>query len=157
MKKNSSKPTFSTVSKRALVRSMMPNRLLRWCRRVRIVANRNPRRTVAILLAGVALNVGLVIYLSEQTKQQPFSYSSISPIKLVGRDWDTMNMRAADIPFTWKNFQVISALKDSLEYLMGKTQRSEADTLLFIRIFEKYARLDPAFAKAIVKKPSRLP
>jgi hypothetical protein len=68
-----------------------------------------------------------------------------------------MNMRAADIPFTWKNFQVISALKDSLEYLMGKTQRSEADTLLFIRIFEKYARLDPAFAKAIVKKPSRLP
>jgi hypothetical protein len=66
-------------------------------------------------------------------------------------------MRAADIPFTWKNFQEIRALKDSLEYLMGKTQRSEADTLLFIRIFEKYARLDPAFAKAIVKKPPRQP
>jgi hypothetical protein len=151
MKKNSSKPTFSTVSKRALVRSMMPNGLLRWCRRVRIAANRNPRRTVAILLAGVALNVGLVIYVSEQSKQQPFSYSSISPIKLVGRQWDTVSMRAADIPFTWKNFQEISSLKDSLEYLMRKTERNAEDTLLFIRIFEKYARLDPSFAKAVIK------
>jgi hypothetical protein len=151
MKKSSSKPTATGLSKREILRSMMPSRLLRWCQRMRMNANRHPRKTVAILLAGVTFNVGMVIYLSETTRQQPFSYTSISPGKVVGREWETVNGRAADIPFTWKNFQQISALKDSLEYLMRKTDRNAEDTLLFIRIFERYAQLDPAFAKAVWK------
>jgi hypothetical protein len=118
---------------------------------MRIIANRHPRKTVAILLAGVAFNVAIVIYLSETTRQQPFSYTSITPGKIVAKEWETVNGRAADIPFTWKNFQQISELKDSLEYLMRKTDRNAEDTLLFIRIFERYAQLDPAFAKAVWK------
>lgn len=152
MKRNSSSTAPTPLSRKGMLRSMMPNRLLRWCRRVRIVANRHPRRTVAVLLAGVAMNVSMVIYLSEKTRQQPFSYATISPMKVIGRDWDTVSLHAAKIPFTWKNYIEVSSLKDSLEYLMRKTQRNAEDTLLFIRIFEKYAHLDPAFAKAVMKE-----
>lgn len=134
-----------------MLRSMIPSRLLRWCRRVRIVANRYPRRTVAVLLAGVAMNVGMVVYLSEKTRQQSFSYSTINPMRVMDRDWDTVSLKATEIPFTWKNYMEISSLKDSLEYLMRKTERNAEDTLLFIRIFEKYAGLDPAFARAVMK------
>lgn len=151
MKKSSSNTARKSMSRKVMLRSMIPNRLLRWCRRVRIVANRHPRRTVAILLAGVTINVGMVVYLSEKTRQQPFSYTTISPKNVMGRDWDTVSLRAAEIPFTWKNYTEISSLKDSLEYLMRKTERNAEDTLLFIRIFEKYAGLDPAFAKAVMK------
>ena len=148
MKKSSSKPTESTLSKRAIMRLMMPVRLLQWCQRVREMANAHPRKTVAIILAAVSLNVGMVIYLSEKTRREPFSYTTISPVKVVGNDWGKVNLQAADIPFTWKNYQQVSALKDSLEYLMGKANRNKEDTLLFIRIFERYAELDPAFAES---------
>lgn len=152
MKKSSSNTARKSMSKKVMLRSMMPNRLLRWCRRVRIIANRHPRRTVVVLLASVTINVGMVVYLSEKTRQQPFSYATISPMKVMGRDWDTVSLRAEEIPFTWKNYMEISSLKDSLEYLMRKTERNAEDTLLFIRIFEKYAGLDPAFANAVMKE-----
>ena len=159
MKKSSSKPTVPPLSKREILGSMMPNRLLRWCQRVHNIANGHPRKTVAIILVGVSLNVGMLIYVSERSRRAPFSYTSMSPVKLVSRQWDTVTLQAGDIPFTWKNYQQITALKDSLEYLMGKTDRNAEDTLLFIRIFERYAALDPAFNQALkrwsMRKPGR--
>jgi|GWRWMinimDraft_13_1066021.scaffolds.fasta_scaffold12920_2 hypothetical protein len=152
MKKSSSDTTARQLSKETIIHMIMPVRLRKWCHRVREIANANPRKTVAIILAGVALNVGMVIYLSEKSRQQPFSYTNLSPAKVVGRDWEKVNLQAADIPFTWKNYQQITALKDSLEYLMGKANRNKEDTLLFIRIFERYAELDPAFAKALMRE-----
>lgn len=152
MKKSSSDPTVRPLSKETIMRIILPVRLRQWCQRVREIANAHPRKTVAIILAAVSLNVSLVIYLSEKTRQQPFSYTNLSPAKVVNRQWEKVNLQAADIPFTWKNYQQISALKDSLEYLMGKANRNKEDTLLFIRIFERYAELDPAFAKALMRE-----
>lgn len=152
MKKNSSEPTARQLSKETIIRMIMPVKLRQWCQRVRDIANAHPRKTVAIILAAVSLNVGMVIFLSEKTRQQPFSYTNLSPAKVVGRDWEKVNLQAVDIPFTWKNYQQVSALKDSLEYLMGKANRNKEDTLLFIRIFERYAELDPAFAKALMRE-----
>lgn len=151
MRKSSSKSTATPFSKRDILRSILPNGVLRWCLRMRMVANRRPRKTVGVILSLVSLNVAFVFYLSEKSRQQAFSYTSISPGKLVGQQIKALNVQAGDIPFTWKNYQQVSALKDSLEYLMNKTNRNAEDTLLFIRIFERYARLDPAFAKAILK------
>ena len=47
------------------------------------------------------------------------------------------------------------SIRDSLELLRTKGFRSREDTLLFLRIMERYARLDTAFARQLADAQGR--
>jgi hypothetical protein len=132
------------------LRNLLPSSLSRQLNILREKANRRPGMAAGILVAVATANLLLLVIVSERSRQQPLSYRSLNPIRrVVG---DRQLPRAAEIPFTLHNFLEVRAMKDSLATLMGKTSRTREDTLLFIRILERYARLDTAFATQLHRK-----
>ena len=134
---------------------MLPSAVLNRLRSLREAANRRPKAAVAILLTATSLNFGLLMLVSEHGRQQAFSYQSLNPLAPRITGARPSSQTAAQIPFTLQNFLEVRALKDSLTQLMGKQGRSREDTLLFIRILERYARLDTAFARSLSDRQYR--
>jgi hypothetical protein len=107
------------------------------------------------LLTATTLNFGVLMLVSEHGRQQAFSYQSLNPLTSRNTGARPSGQTAAQIPFTLHNFLEVRVLKDSLTQLMGKQGRSREDTLLFIRILERYARLDTAFARSLSDRQHR--
>ena len=157
MKKNSSdrRHHHRRTSPASLLKAMLPSAVLHRLRSLREAANRRPKAAVAILLTATSLNFGLLMLVSEHGRQQAFSYQSLNPLAPRITGARPSSQTAAQIPFTLQNFLEVRALKDSLTQLMGKQGRSREDTLLFIRILERYARLDTAFARSLSDRQHR--
>ncbi len=152
MKRNFFKRMALQSSFAARIKHVLPTSMRQRLKRLREQANSRPRLAVGIMLTVAALNLVLLVVVSEKSRQQPLSYRALNPVDRVIPNEQAFAASAPDIPFTLRNFLQVQAMKDSLALLMGKSQRSMEDTLLFIRILERYARLDTAFARQLYHK-----
>ena len=55
------------------------------------------------------------------------------------------------IPYSLRNFMEMRSIRDSLELLRAGGFRTRQDTLLFLRILGRYARLDTSFARQLAR------
>ena len=56
------------------------------------------------------------------------------------------------IPYSIRNFLEMRSIRDSLELLRAGGFRTRQDTLLFLRILGRYARLDTSFARQLARE-----
>jgi hypothetical protein len=109
----------------------------------------NPRRVLTGMFAFVIINIGILFFFTGQYKASSFHYTDLK----LKHDGSAKVDEAPDIPFTWDNYSKMSAIKDTLEYLMNKPQLSRADTLTFMRIADQIEKLDPDFVNKIKQQP----
>ncbi|MGE9310884.1 hypothetical protein ACLOAU_04540 [Niabella sp. CJ426] len=128
------------------VHRIYPNANSKWAR-FRAIVNKRPKRTVAILMSIVLINVLLLFSFTDHFK--PLSIVELST-KMRHREPD--QIPSMGIPFTLENYRMMSAIQDTLAYLASKQARSAADTLIMLRLFERIEKIDPGFFKAIDQK-----
>jgi len=128
------------------VHRIYPNANGKWAR-FRALANRRPKRTVAILMSIVFINVILLLSFTNHFK--PLSIVELST-KMRYQEPD--QIPSMGIPFTLENYRMMSAIQDTLAYLASKPERSAADTLIMLRLFERIEKIDPDFFKVIDEK-----
>jgi hypothetical protein len=104
----------------------------------------NPRRVLIYMFAVLIVNTGILFFFTRQYKASSFHYANLR----LRHDGVTSN-EVPDIPFTWSNYTTLTAIKDTLEYLMNKPQLSKQDTLTFIRIATAIEKLDPDFVQRL--------
>lgn len=112
--------------------------------KVRVYAERHPRRTIAGMLLFALLNFGLMLYISNREPKKPFLPSILEG----GKKTIPLQQGTEDAggpAFSLGNYMQVARLKDSLDMLMAKKTLTHADTLMALRIFEAYSRLDPSF------------
>ena len=105
----------------------------------------NPRRVLIFMFTIVIFNTGVLFFFTRQYKASSFHYADLK----LKHDGTAKTNEAPDIPFTWDNYSKMNSIKDTLEYLMSKTQLSREDTLIFMRIASAIEKLDPDFVKKI--------
>jgi len=132
----------------------LPSRLRRGLSRMRALANRHPRRSAALLLSALALQTTLVFLGPDPAPALSARYRALlRPAAAVPPSGD--RPAAAAIPFTLSNYRAVRDLLDTLEYLRARPVHSRDDTLRFLRVLERYARLDTAFAGAVARSGAR--
>ena len=119
------------------------SRLSAW----RQLANRHPKRSVAVLLSALLLQTALAFLWHPASPQAASEYHRLGAALPSPPSGDRPLMPS--IPFTLGNYREVRALLDTLEYLRARPNHSRADTLLFLRVLERYARLDTAFARSL--------
>jgi hypothetical protein len=130
----------------------------RWRQRLvhlRDLANRHPRRSAAILLTTLALQAALVFFWQPSVSATSLDYTQLRAAVPISPSGARPGM--PPIPFTIGNYREVRALLDTLEYLRSRPGHSRSDTLLFLRIMERYARLDTAFARSLRSADRSLP
>lgn len=116
-------------------------------RKLRQWTQKHPLASLSIMFTIVILNVG-VLYFFTNT----FSTVSLN-IKSVKQNVmdSTGNVNDMGIPFSFKNYREMLSIRDSLEYLITKPNRTASDTALAMRLFKKMETLDPEFFNKIKK------
>jgi hypothetical protein len=109
----------------------------------------NPRRVLTGMFTFVIINIGVLFFFTRQYKASSFHYTDLK----LKHDGSAKVDAAPEIPFTWDNYSKMSAIKDTLEYLMNKQRLSREDTLTFMRIADQIEKLDPDFVKKIKQQP----
>jgi len=125
----------------------VPSRWRASLSRLRALANRHPRRSVALLLGILGLHTALAFLWTPSGPRASALYGTLprsgaSPPS-GGRPGQ------ASIPYTISNYLAVRELLETLEYLRSRPVHSRADTLRFLRLVERYARLDTAFARQL--------
>jgi hypothetical protein len=104
----------------------------------------NPKRTLLILLFAATANfVVLLIVVNHRPK--PTISLAYQKTKMVLFTSDP------GVNFSVSNYFTLKDLKDSLELIMHKQKMTSDDTLLFIRIYRQYAKIDPVFFSQLNK------
>lgn len=136
---------FKLKTKEAIVR-IYPGASGKWAR-FRTLINKRPKRTVAILMSIVFINVFLLLSFTDHFK--PISLVELST-KMGYQKPD--QIPSMGIPFTLENYRTMTAIQDTLAYLATKPTRSAEDTLIMLRLFERIEKIDPGFFKVIDEK-----
>ncbi len=112
--------------------------------RLRALANRHPRRSAALLLALLALHCVAVFLWTPSAAPTP-GYGQLF------RNGPSSGDRPAPagIPFSLGHYLEVRDLLDTLAYLRARPFHTRADTLRFLRVLERYARLDTALARRL--------
>lgn len=107
-------------------------------------AKKHPKRTFAIMIAIIIANMALLFFFTDDLnfennhKGFDFNFSEIIP-----KFKDPLPQNQVD--FSWKNFWTVKKIKDSMEYIMNKKHLSRQDTLLFIRLSERFSKVDNGY------------
>lgn len=113
--------------------------------RFRRWTQKHPVSSLAIMFTIVLLNVAALFAFTDSFKSVSFSYKTIkSNLKDDGKSINDMG-----IPFTFKNYQEMISIQDTLQYLANKPNRTASDTAILMRLFDKMAKLDPQFFNKI--------
>jgi hypothetical protein len=116
----------------------------RFYQSIKALAERNPKITVIAMLAFATINVVIMFYIVNTAPPLP-----LIPKNIGKAITDNNTGRSEPVSFNFSNFMKISKLKDSMDYLMKQPHLSKKDSLLFIRICDEYAKLDPTFFKQV--------
>ena len=137
----------------ALLPAPVVDRLMR----LRATANRRPKTTATLLLAFALVNFALLLMTGASNGTRAFEYPWKGRRSVEGMFKDKVldQGHAPSIPYSLRNFLAMRSIRDSLELLRTKGFRSREDTLLFLRIMERYASLDTAFARQVAEAQSR--
>ena len=137
--------------------ALLPTPVVERLKTIRSAANQRPRLTAAILLAFAVVNFGLLLLTGSADRARAFDYPWKGRQSVDGMFKDKVSDQgqAPSIPYSLRNFLAMRSIRDSLELLRTKGFRSREDTLLFLRIMERYARLDTAFARQVAEAQSR--
>ncbi|HEX8355866.1 MAG TPA: hypothetical protein VF610_00555, partial [Segetibacter sp.] len=112
----------------------------RYYEKLQLFARKNPRRTATGMLVFASLNFVLMVYMVNRKPAAP-----LVP-KELGKSIAEFNKKESSAaPFTISNYMKITKLKDSLDYLIKLPKLTKSDSLLFVRICDEYAKLDPTF------------
>jgi hypothetical protein len=118
---------------------------------LRAAANRRPRLTAALLLTFALANFALLL-LSGSRTSKVFDYpwdASQSEGRML--EDHASSRHSPPIPYSLRNFMEMRSIRDSLELLREGGFRTRQDTLLFLRILGRYARLDTSFARQMAR------
>jgi hypothetical protein len=131
--------------------ALLPDPLQERLKALRAEANAKPRLTAALLLAFAIANFGLLM-LSGSRTSKAFDY----PWNASQTEGRMLNDHASSkqstpIPYSLRNFMEMRSIRDSLELLRAGGFRTRQDTLLFLRILGRYARLDTSFARQLAR------
>jgi len=108
--------------------------------KLRVFSEQHPKWTIAGMLIFALLNFGLMVYINNREPAKPFLPSILEEGK------KAIPLEQGSGPsFSIGNYMQVARLKDSLDMLMAKKTLTHADTLMALRIFEAYSRLDPSF------------
>lgn len=116
----------------------------RYYERIKILAEKSPKKTAILMLLFAFVNVVLMLYIV-YTKP-PISLIPKNITKAISITNERENNTAA---FSLSNYLKISKLKDSLDYLMKLPTLTKSDSLLFIRICDQYTKFDPTFFRQV--------
>jgi hypothetical protein len=109
---------------------------------------RHPYYSLTGMFLILCLNLSAVIYYSHKPGEKE-TISTKNAIHLVKKE---VTDGVPSIPFSIRNIITVKHIRDSLQYLMAKEKKSHDDTLLFIRLMTRYAKLDTSFNRLINKK-----
>lgn len=111
--------------------------------RLKAFSRQHPKRTLVAMMLFTLLNFGVMLYVTNRKDAKPFLPSILeSGKKSIPLQQENGSAGPA---FSLGNYMQIARLKDSLDMLMAKKTLTHADTLMALRIFEAYSRLDPSF------------
>lgn len=111
---------------------------------------KKPYRSLVWMIAVAVANLLVLIFMSyKKTPVEP-CFSKINFTKLKSDALPAS--QTTGVAFTFENFFEMKRMKDSLDYLLSKKPLSKNDTLLFIRICQKYSKLDPHFKQKILNR-----
>ncbi len=118
---------------------------------LRAAANAKPRLTAGLLLAFALVNFALLLITGSRTSKA-FDY----PWNASQTEGRMLNDHASSkqsppIPYSLRNFMEMRSIRDSLELLRLNGFRTRQDTLLFLRILGRYARLDTSFVRQMTR------
>lgn len=105
------------------------------------LVNKKPRHSLFWMFLIVVTNICLLFYFNK-FQTSGFSYSSIHAPFSNAIDSLGSNMGVA---FSWENYRKMTAIQDTLNLLMSKPQKSSEDSLVFIRLCDQIAKVDPVF------------
>ena len=118
---------------------------------LRAAANRRPRLTAALLLAFALFNFALLMLTGSRTSKAfdyPWNASQMEGRMLEDH---ASSRHSPPIPYSLRNFMEMRSIRDSLELLRAGGFRTRQDTLMFLRILGRYARLDSSFARQLAR------
>ncbi len=105
----------------------------------------HPLASLTIMFTIVILNVGFLYFFTNTFS--PVSLDLKSVKQKITDSLGTVNDMG--IPFSFKNYREMLSIRDSLEYLITKPNRTASDTALAMRLFKKMETLDPGFFNRI--------
>ena len=105
---------------------------------------RRPKKTMLILLSIATANFAILLFIVNHSKK-PTIGLAYQKTKMA------LFTSSPGVDFSISNYMKLKDLKDSLELVMHKQTMTREDTLLFIRIYEQYEKIDPDFSKQLNK------
>jgi hypothetical protein len=131
--------------------ALLPAPLQGRLKALRAAANRRPKLTAALLLAFSLANFALLLLTGSRTSKA-FDYPW-NETQAEGRMMDdhASSKHSPPIPYSLRNFLEMRSIRDSLELLRAGGFHTRQDTLLFLRILGRYARLDTSFARQLAR------
>lgn len=112
-------------------------------KKIKTFSEQHPKQTLVAMMLFALLNFGVMLYLTGRRGAKPFLPSILDSGK---KTIPLQQKNGSTGPaFSLGNYMQIARLKDSLDMLMAKKTLTHADTLMALRIFEAYSRLDPSF------------
>jgi hypothetical protein len=131
--------------------ALLPAPLQGRLKALRASANKRPRLTAGLLLAFALVNFGLLLLTGSRTSKA-FDYPW-NETQSEGRMLEdhALSKHSPPIPYSLRNFLEMRSIRDSLELLRVGGFRTRQDTLMFLRILGRYARLDTSFARQLAR------
>jgi hypothetical protein len=132
--------------------ALLPAPLQGRLKALRASANKRPRLTAGLLLAFALTNFALLL-LTGSRASKAFDYpwnASQSEGRML--EDHASSKHSPPIPYSIRNFLEMRSIRDSLELLRAGGFRTRQDTLLFLRILGRYARLDTSFARQLARE-----
>lgn len=115
-----------------------------WSGKLQPLTAKNPKLTIAMMLLFATVNFLIMLYVVNSRPAK-----SLIPKDIIKNISRTEQRQSA--PYTIANYMKVSELKDSLDYLMRLPKLTKTDSLLFIKICDEYAKLDPSFSQSLKK------
>jgi hypothetical protein len=131
--------------------ALLPAPVQERLKNLKAAANAKPKLTAALLLAFALANFALLL-LSGSRTSKAFDY----PWNASQTEGSILHDHASSkhtppIPYSLRNFMEMRSIRDSLEHLRSSGFHTRQDTLLFLRILGRYARLDSSFARQLAR------
>ena len=136
------KPAFKKGVSESL--NMVAPLYLKYYARFKNRIQRRPKRTLLILLFIATANFALLLFVVNHSKK-PTIGLAYQKTKMA------LFTSGPGVDFSISNYLKLKDLKDSLEIIMHKQTMTREDTLLFIRIYQQYEKVDPDFSKQLNK------
>lgn len=138
IKEKTKEVTATLVNKSLPVLDKPTGKISKW-------TQRHPRTSLLFMFTIVVLNV-IILYFFTDT----FSPVSLNIKSAKAHLTDSVgHVNDMGIPFSFKNYKEMLSIRDSLEYLITKPNRTTKDTALAIRLFKKMETIDPDFFSKI--------